>query len=85
MELLSNLRKLVDKKISFCNADDFEKYNLIKNILKEDDCFFKIDKTTAYAILEDLDFLKKEIPLIYDKLIGQESYLDLNKTFEVID
>ncbi len=85
MELLNNLRKLVDKKISFCSADDFEKYNLIKNMLKEDDCFFKIDKTTAYAILEDLDFLKKEIPIIYNKLIGQESYLELSKAFEVTD
>lgn len=83
MELLNSLRTLVDKKISICNTDDFDKYQAIKNILKEDDCFFKIDKTTAFAILEDLDFLKKEIPRIYQKLISQDMYLEIYKTYQV--
>ncbi len=81
MELLNSLRKLVDTKISICHTDDFQKYQLIKEILKEDDCFFKIDKTTAYAILEDLDFLKREIPIVYTKLISQDMFLKIKKTY----
>ncbi len=83
MELLEQLRKITDKKISLCSIDDLEKYQLIKEILIEDDCFFHIKKDTAYSILEDLDFLKKEIPSIYEKLIAPNVYIKTKFEFEI--
>jgi hypothetical protein len=83
MELLDNLRKIVDKKISLCSTDDLEKYKSIKALLKDDDCFFHIKRNTAYAILEDLDFLKKEIPIVYEQLIDPKIYLQMKNEFEI--
>lgn len=83
MELLEQLRKTVSRKISLCTIDDLEKYKLIEEILKEDDCFFTIKKDTAYAILEDLDFLKKEVPSLYKQLISPEAYLHTKCEFEI--
>lgn len=83
MELLEQLRKTIDRKISLCTIDDLEKYKLIKEILTEDDCFFHIKKDTAYTILEDLDFLKKEIPSIYEKLIAPDVYAKTKFEFEI--
>lgn len=83
LELLNNLREIVDMKIRTCEDANLEKYKLIQDILKEDNCFFRIDRTTAYAILEDLDILEKDIPIIYNKLISQEMYLETNKKYAV--
>lgn len=39
---------------------DKKKYELILNILKDDDCFMKIDMDTAMSILNDLGVEEKE-------------------------
>ncbi len=83
MELLENLRKSVDRKISLCNIEDLEKYKIIKELLKEDDCFFCMKKDTAYALLEDLDFLKKEVPHLYEQLTSSDVYLQTKCSFEI--
>lgn len=40
--------------------NDKKKYELILNILKDDDCFMKIDMDTAMSILNDLGVEEKE-------------------------
>ncbi len=83
MELLENLRKTVKRKISLCNIEDLKKYKMIEELLKEDDCFFRMKKDTAYAILEDLDFLKKELPYLYRQLTDSSVYLKTKCSFEI--
>lgn len=83
MELLENLRKIVDRKISLCNIEDLKKYKMIKELLQEDDCFFRMKKDTAYAILEDLDFLKKELPYFYRQLTNSSVFLKTRYSFEI--
>lgn len=83
MELLENLRKIVKRKISLCNIEDLKKYKMIEELLKEDDCFFRMKKDTAYALLEDLDFLKKELPSLYRQLTASSVYLKTKYSFEI--
>lgn len=83
MELLENLRKIVNRKISLCSIEDLKKYKMIKELLEEDDCFFRMKKDTAYAILEDLDFLKKELPSLYRQLTDASVYLKTKCSFEI--
>jgi len=85
LEVLNNLRKIIENKINSCSSDELEKYELIKEILKEDDCFFKIDRITAYSILEDLGIIDFDIPIIYNKLIGEDMYLKINEKYILED
>ena len=53
---------------------DKEKYEMIENILNNDNCFFEIDMNTAYAILRDLKVKEEDINKIYLELVKLENY-----------
>ncbi len=53
--MLEQLRNRAKELIN----EDKEKYELILNILKEDNCFKLMDMDTAYSILEDLGIQDK--------------------------
>lgn len=78
MELLNRLRILVDEYISKSND---EKYLIIKEMLKDDKCFFSISSSTALAILCDLGFEDEEAQRVYEELVSVENY---KKLFERI-
>ena len=56
------------------NPKEKAKYNLIKQILKDKDCFFKLDAETSCTIIRDLGFDKKETLDIYQELISQKNF-----------
>lgn len=56
------------------NETEKTKYNLIKKILEDKDCFFKLDAETSYSIIRDLGFDKKETLEIYQELISQKNF-----------
>ena len=53
--MLNKLRKLAQELLD----KDKEKYTLILEILKEDDCYKKMDMDTFYSILDDLGIRDK--------------------------
>ncbi len=71
MEFLNKLRTLAD--YYYDNSKD-EKYHIIKEMLKDNACFFKISSSTALSILDDLGFSEKEALEMYEKLISPGSY-----------
>lgn len=56
------------------NPKEKAKYNLIKQILKDKDCFFKLDAEASCTIIRDLGFDKKETLDIYQELISQKNF-----------
>lgn len=70
--MLNKLRDNCEKLI----ATDKEKYLLIKNILEDDECFFKMDIETAYSILRDLKVEEKALKVVYAELIKHENFTE---------
>lgn len=52
---------------------------IISNILKDDACFFKINKDDAFMILEDVGISKDKINNIYLNLISSDTYYYLKE------
>ena len=69
--MLDKLKKITDKYINLNkdNEHELKKYKLIKEILKDEQCFFKIDIESAYAILRDLGIKEENLQEIYKELI----------------
>lgn len=67
--MINKLREMADLHIRISSKEELKKYELIKEILKEDDCFFKMDIEDAYSILRDLGFEDEDVKNIYSKLI----------------
>ena len=68
-----NIQILREQNNKLLNTD--VKYQKIAQLLKHDDCFFKIAIETAYQILKDLGYKDEEIPSIYDSLISTNEYV----------
>ncbi len=60
---------LIGKK----NNRDIEKHLLIKELLQDKQCFFKLDIETSYAILRDLGFKEDELKMVYLELISAKN------------
>lgn len=54
------------------NELELKKQKLIKNILSDSNCFFKMDIETAYSILRDLQIYESELQKVYKKLIEKK-------------
>lgn len=52
------------------NSHELKKYELIKKILNEKDCFLKMNIEYAYAILRDLNIPEDKIKEVYFELIS---------------
>ena len=84
--MLEELKKRNEQLIQkFQDENDVKKLcrqNLIKNLFKDVNCFFKLDIKDAYNILRDLGFPIEQIETIYKELISFEefkSYKDNSK------
>lgn len=55
----------------------YERNSIIKEILKDETCFFKLDKEDAYIILQDIGLSGSELASIYSKLISRDTFFDL--------
>ena len=72
-----NKLKEINEKLILLYKDNDEQLNkqlLIKKILKEPNCFFKMNIELAYSILRDLQFKNEEIKNIYLILIDEKNY-----------
>lgn len=65
-------QELYDQSTS---EEDRFKYELILNILNDDDCFKKMKTETAYKLLKDLKYEDDEINKIYDSIIFDNNSL----------
>lgn len=73
--MLNELRALNEtyiKKAS--NDDELKKQMLIKELLKNDRCFFKISIKDAYSILRDLRIKQDKLKIVYEKLIEEINF-----------
>lgn len=73
--MLEKLRHINDKFLEIkTDNDELKKHQLIRKILNDDKCFFKMNVEQAYAILRDLDFSEEELKGIYSELIDYKNY-----------
>lgn len=56
---------------------NYKRNEIIKQILEDEACFFKIDKGDAEMILKDIGVSSKKINEIYEKLISKDEYYGL--------
>ena len=73
--MLNELRALNEtyiKKAS--NEEELKKQMLIKELLKNDRCFFKISIKDAYSILRDLRIKQDKLKIVYEKLIEESNF-----------
>lgn len=62
-----------------------QRNEIISKILKDDTCFFKINKDDAYIILQDIGIAKDKIDLLYSNLISNDNYYYLQKAGKIKD
>ena len=74
--MMNYLNELLKKKeLGENTSEDMEKINIIKDLFKEADIFFKLDIDTAYGILYFLGVPKEEIESTYMSLTSPEEYM----------
>ena len=56
---------------------DFQENLKIREYLKDEAIFFKITKTTAYAILKNVGVKEKQLENVYKKLTSPNMFYDL--------
>lgn len=73
--MLSKLRDIVNKLLEKqLTEEERSKYELIKRIISDDDCFFKINADTACNIISDLGFNREDTIEIYKELISSKNF-----------
>ena len=80
LRLLNETTIIYKKKL----GQDVRRSELISEIISDDACFFKLKKTDAYDILEEIGVGKGKISKIYSRLICQDEYLKLEKAGKII-
>lgn len=81
MTQLSELRLINDSNILYLKKINrsYKRNEIIKNILNDETCFFKMNKNDAYMILQDIGILDNQIDNIYQKLISSDEFYNLYK------
>ena len=62
---------------------DYRKNEIIKKILEDETCFFKMDKNDAYIVLRDVGIKNDNIDNIYSNLISNDMYYELYKSGKI--
>ena len=73
------LEKLIEVNNNIINQTNDEekkkKHLLIKKILDDKQCFFKMDIETSYALLRELNIPEENIKNTYSKLIDPSNFI----------
>lgn len=85
---METLRKIVDNKIEMFSVEtnveyleNLKKYRIIKEILSDDACFFKMSFNDAYSILYELGI---DDPIgVYKKNVGYNEFIKQRENFEI--
>lgn len=69
--MIEKLKVIANKfiEINQNNPQELKKYEIIKDILNQKDCFSNISIEYAYSILRDLEIPEKELKYVYKQLI----------------
>ena len=69
--MIDKLKEIADKciKANEKNPTQYKKYQLIREILDEKDCFLNMSIEYAYSILRDLEIPEEELKKCYSSLI----------------
>jgi hypothetical protein len=85
--VLDDLRLMNDATIIYLNKNSISNNRnyIIKKILEDDACFFKLEKDDAYIILDDIGVKKDEIPNVYSLIISYDEFKKLKNTGKIDD
>lgn len=85
MTQLSELRLINDSNILYLKKVNrsYKRNEIVKNILNDEACFFKMNKNDAYIILQDIGILSEQIDIIYQKLISSYEFYRLFKSEKI--
>lgn len=74
--MINKLRELNEKMLIRYDNDEknLRKYQIIKEILNDDKCFFNIPIEYAYSILRDLEIEESKIKDVYKELIDSKNF-----------
>ena len=61
----------------------YERNEIIRKILEDEACFFKMEKEDAYIILNDIGIQNENIDNVYSNLISNDVYYDLYKNGKI--
>lgn len=77
---LNDIRLMNETMISYFKkiGADTKRNDIINEILKDEACFFKIEKADAYTILKAVG-VEKNIDEVYSELISNDIFYDLYK------
>ena len=76
LRIIDVMNEAMLKVLKEKNAD-YEKNLMIKNLLKDEAVFFKIDKSKAYEILKNVGVKQEQLENVYKKLISSDVFYDL--------
>lgn len=62
---------------------DYRRNEIIKKILEDESCFFKMDKNDAYIVLRDVGIENDNIDNVYSNLISNDMYYELYKSGKI--
>ena len=81
MTQLKELRLINDSNILYLKKVNrsYKRNEIIKNILNDETCFFKMSKDEAYMILQNIGISDDQIDIIYKKLISPNEFYSLYK------
>ncbi len=85
MTQLSELRLINDSNILYLKKINrsYKRNEIVKNILDDEACFFKMNKKDAYIVLQDIGILSEQIDIIYQKLISSDEFYRLFKSKKI--
>ena len=85
MTKLNELRIMNDTMILYLKklGMNCTRNEIIKKILEDEACFFKIDKNDAYIILQDIGIGDDQLEVIYSNLISTDSFYNLVHTKKI--
>lgn len=78
MDLINEIRNINYKKL---NTEGGKTYEIINEILKDDNCFFNMKIDTALSILHTLGYSASEAKDLYYKLVSLDSYEKSNSQY----
>lgn len=83
MEWLNELRKKNEELLKSVSIEEKPKYDIIKELLIPDDCFFNLPTKYAMSIIVELGYSREESNTIYKELISSDAY-NSTKQYEKI-
>ena len=79
IEKLRNRNELILSKCVNKKDNAYIKQEIIKTLLKDDKCFFKISFEDAFNVLNDLGYKDSEATNIYKMLLSPNEYKKLEE------